>query len=165
LISQAHYDVVPVNYVSRGIVALGLRDDSFLETYHLTNPDILHYSEVISLLEDQGYFITYVPQDEYKKLLFSNQLKAQGVEYKSSTLSAFKWWYKKEIFDFDKSCVTDCSYTVAKLAKFGIQCPRLDSSLIGVYTDESIRVGYFPKPNKPKSSRQRELPGSKEISI
>ena len=37
--SYIHYDVVPVDYVSRGIIALCAGVDNFFEVYHLTNPD------------------------------------------------------------------------------------------------------------------------------
>jgi hypothetical protein len=118
--------------VSRGIIELGLRRDRYFETYHLTNPDTRTYSQVIAGIADLGYRIHVVSQDEYRRMLFKRELVVDGVEYKSATTQAFRWWYKRDI-DFSHSAVTNCDYTLAQLKPLGIVCPKVDSALLGRY--------------------------------
>ena len=53
--SYIHYDVVPVDYVSRGIVALSAGVENLFDVYHLTNPDAKTFSQVMGLLREIGY--------------------------------------------------------------------------------------------------------------
>ena len=57
-----HYDVVPVDYVSRGIVALSAGSDNFFDVYHLTNPDAKTFSQVMAFLREIGYEIDLLPE-------------------------------------------------------------------------------------------------------
>lgn len=149
--STAHFDVVPVDYVSRGVLFLGLISPKIYETYHLTNPDTKGYSEVIRVLQEEGYQIHFVDENEYKDLLFNNKLFSGGIEYKSPTTSAFKWWFKKEGFSFAESCITGSEYTQSALKEFGLSCPPVDATLIGLYIDRGIEQNYFPKRNRAKT--------------
>lgn len=142
--SDTHFDVVPVDYVARGIVHLGLKRDSHFETYHLTNPDIKKYHQIIQLLRDAGYRIRFVSIEEYKKMLFAGSLEYQGQKYTSGTTFAFRWWFRKEQFDFRHSAITDCSYTQSILEKAGIYCAKINSKLMGAYIKRCVDDGYLP---------------------
>jgi thioester reductase-like protein len=144
LTSSTQFDVVPVDYVSQAVIYLGLQRKSFFETYHLTNPDVKTYSEVIGLLKKLGYPVTMVSQDEYKRRLFEREMFMNGSEYKSYTTSAFKWWFKREIFDFQQGAVTDATYTAKALEEKRILCPPLDVNLIRTYIEAGIKTNYFP---------------------
>ena len=144
LYSDTHYDITPVDYVARGLVSLALREKRMNETYHLTNPDIRTYTDITNLIRDLGYHIDIVPQDEYKHMLFNKGLLVNGVEYKSYTTKAFKWWFNRETFDFRNSCRTVCDYTRSVLEPRGVKCPRLDHDLMGVYIETGVKENYFP---------------------
>ena len=146
LYSQAHFDVVPVDYVSEAIVETGIKNVELYRVYHLTNPDAKRYFEVIQLLKDSGYRINVVPQAEYKRMLKQRVFTIGGVEYKSSTLSAFRWWFKREKFDFKESAMTDCEATVNRLKEAGIVCPKLDLRLMATYIQQAVKLNYFPRP-------------------
>ncbi len=147
LYADTHYDVSPVDYVSRATVHLAMREPATAQTYHLTNPDIKTYSDVIKIVRGFGYPIDIVPQDEYKQLLFNKGLMVNGAEYKSYTTKAFRWWYTREEFEFDfrESCRTVCDATRAVLEPRGIRCPKIDHDLIGTYLEVGIRNQYFPQ--------------------
>ncbi len=145
LYSETHYDVTPVDYVARAIAFLALKEKRMGETFHLTNPDIRTYTDVTNVLRDLGYQIDIVPQDEYKTMLFNKGLLVDGVEYKSYTTKAFRWWYTREGFDFKSSCRTVCDHTRSILEPRGIKCPKIDHDLIGVYIESGIRDKYFPR--------------------
>lgn len=150
--SQAHYDITPVDYVSRASVFLALGREAFFQTYHLTNPDVKTYFQVVNLVRDLGYPIEILPIPEYRDRLFERRLLKDGKPYSSLTLKAFRFWLSRERFDFRSSAVTDCSLTRLALAPEGIHCPRIDSALLGTYLRAGVRTGYFPEPRRALAS-------------
>lgn len=144
LVSDTYYDITPVDYVSRATLHLALKDRSVGVTYHLTNPDHTTYSDIIQMVADMGYKVTFVPQEEYRRLLLERELKVNGQEYKSYTTQAFKWWFRREKFDFRVGAKTDTSLARAALEPRGIRCPRIDPNLLGVYIERGIKDNYFP---------------------
>lgn len=156
--SDAHFDVVPVDFVSKATLALGLSPKKLFETYHLVNPDAKSYTEVIEVIKKLGFKIDVISEDEYEKRLKNNEVTyIDGSEYKSGTTSAFKWWFRRGIH-FYRSGMTDCSYTTNVLRDYGILCPPVDEKLLGTYVEAAVRQNYFlPPPAKATSSRKREV--------
>lgn len=144
--SYIHYDVVPVDYVSRGIVALSAGPDNFFDVYHLTNPDVKTFSQVMALLRELGYHIDLLPEEIYKQKLRRGEITKNGEPYTSTMLKAFRLWYFISKISFYGSALTDCEYTRAKLEKLGVACPPIDRNLIATYVHAGIREGFFPRP-------------------
>lgn len=142
--SETYFDVTPVDYVSRATVFLTLKDRSVFETFHLHNPTSKTYTQTINIIQDLGYPITIVPQTEYKRMLNERELSVGGAEYKSYTTAAFKWWFKRDQFDFAYSCKHDATVAKAALEPRGIRCPKQDHDLLGTYIERGIRNNYFP---------------------
>lgn len=144
-LSRVHFDVVPVDYVSRGILELGLRHPNRYQTYHLINPDIRRYEDVVRTVIALGYPISIIPQSEYETMLEARTILRDGQEYKSATTSAFRWWFRRGI-RFESGGVTDCAFTAKELASRGVTCPPVDTNLLGTYFTAGIAQGYFIKP-------------------
>jgi len=138
-----HYDVVPVDYVSRGIIALSAGTDNFFDVYHLTNPDAKSFAQVMGLLREIGYPIELLPEPVYKQKLRSAEITKNGKAYSSAMLTAFRRWYFIAKVSFYGSAMTDCEYTRAKLEQLGVSCAPLDRRLIETYVEAGIREGYF----------------------
>lgn len=156
--SETFFDVTPVDYVSRGTAYLALKEPRMGGTYHLTNPHYATYSETTRVISDLGYPIEIVPQEEYKQLLFNRELRHAGSdeEYNSYTTKAFKWWFRKEQFDFRVSCRTDATIAQSILEPRGIRCPKIDHKLLSVYIERGIKHNYFPPPARmPLRAAQR----------
>lgn len=145
--ANTHFDVVPVDYVSRGILELGIRSPAIGETFHLVNPDVKRYTEVVELLIAQGYPIRLVSQDEYRERLMSKTVNWDFTDYKSPTTSAFRWWFKRGI-NFEEGGFTCSAFTQEKLAARGVICPPIDAKLIGTYLKAGIASGFFKTPRK-----------------
>jgi thioester reductase-like protein len=158
MMSPVHWDITPVDYVSAGILHLSLERPSYRETYHLTNPDIRRYYDVVNHLRDFGYDIQFTPIDDYFRLANARQLKLKGqdVPYDSQTLEMFK--YGIEIFGkvhYEESSYASCEYTRSILGPAGIDCPTL-AQLIPVYLRHCIEVGYLPPPGgEARASHQK----------
>ena len=144
--SYIHYDVVPVDYVSRGIVALSAGIENFFDVYHLTNPDAKTFSQVMGLLRDIGYQIDLLPEEIYKKKLRTGEITKDGKPYTSTMLKAFSLWYFISKISFYVSAMTDCEYTRSKLEKLGVTCAPINRKLMETYVRAGIREGYFPSP-------------------
>jgi thioester reductase-like protein len=141
-----HYDVVPVDYVSRGIVALSAGVENFFDVYHLTNPDAKTFAQVMGLLREVGYPIELLPEEIYKQRLRSGEITKNGRRYTSTMLKAFSLWYFISKVSFYGSATTDCEFTRSKLEKLGVVCAPIDRKLIETYVRAGIRDGYFPSP-------------------
>jgi thioester reductase-like protein len=144
--SYIHYDVVPVDYVSRGIVALSSGDENLFEVYHLINPDAKNFSQVMGLLREAGYVIDLLPEGIYKQRLSAGAITKNGAPYASAMLTAFRRWYFVSKVSFYNSATTDCEYTRAELERRGVTCAPLDLRLVETYVHAGIRQGYFPSP-------------------
>jgi thioester reductase-like protein len=158
--SDTYFDVTPVDYVSRGTLFLALNEPRMGGTYHLNNPNYATYTETTRVISDMGYPIEIVPQDEYKAMLFNRELRLVGgnsdEEYNSYTTKAFKWWFRKDQFDFRVSCKTDSTIAKSILEPRGIRCPKIDHKLLSVYIDRGIKHNYFPAPARmPLRAAQR----------
>jgi thioester reductase-like protein len=140
-----HYDVVPVDYVSRGLIALAAGDE-FFEVYHLLNPDVKSFAEVMGLLREAGYAIDLVPEETYKQRLRHGEIRKNGAPYRSAILKAFTLWYFISKVSFYRSALTECRSTSARLQQLGVSCAPIDARLIGTYVRAGIREGYFPSP-------------------
>jgi thioester reductase-like protein len=144
--SYIHYDVVPVDYVSRGIIALSAGVENLFDVYHLTNPDAKTFSQVMELLREIGYHIDLLPEDIYKQRLRRGEITKNGEPYASTMLKAFSLWYFTAKISFYVSAITDCEYTRSKLEKLGVTCAPINRKLIETYVHAGIREGYFPSP-------------------
>jgi thioester reductase-like protein len=141
-----HYDVVPVDYVSRGIIALSARVDNFFDVYHLVNPDAKTFAEVMGLLREVGYPIELLPEAIYKQRLRNGEITKNGRPYTSTMLKAFSLWYFISKVSFYGSAMTECEYTRSKLQKLGVVCAPINRKLMETYVRAGIRDGYFPSP-------------------
>jgi len=145
--SDLHFDVVPVDYVSRAICHLSQRSDSVGETYHLTNPHVLSWTGLMNVLQGLGYDIKLMSQEDYRHALQNGGLQRDGHPYISVTTKALRFWYKRN-FDLGMSATTDCTRTQNILEKAGVFCPKIDEKLLGIYIARGIRENYLPEPDR-----------------
>lgn len=155
-LSNVHFDVVPVDYVSQGVLELGIRSPENFQTYHLTNPHVLRYTQVIETLAETGYPIQLIPQSEYEQRIQERRLRWDGTDYKSSTTSAFRWWFKRGI-RLTEGGYTSSDFTAGLLAARGVHCPKIDRKLLGTYVDAGVAAGYFPRAPRSTSRAEHEM--------
>lgn len=145
--SVAQFDITPVDYVSHSIIYLALVKESFDETFHLANPHVIPYAEIVGILKQIGYSIDLVSEEKYKNLLLNKTLyyRNSNKPCNSSTVKAFRWWFNRNIFSFTNSAVVDSTYTATILKDAQIECPKIDQALLNTYVKHNIENGYFPK--------------------
>lgn len=136
------FDITPVDFASKSIVSLGLRD-SIYETYHVKNSSAITMNNLYSLLQDLGISIEIVSEEEYEKRIDNyTSIFAELVKYNPI--------FRKKI---KKSSVISCKYTSLLLSDMGIECPEIDEKLLGCYLNYCVNQGYISLDNNYKKEK------------
>ncbi|MEU2038944.1 thioester reductase domain-containing protein [Nocardia niwae] len=148
MLTPVHWDITPVDYVSAAIVHIATQRPTYRETYHLTNPDIRRYYDVVRYVQRAGYEVDLVPLEEFHRRATDRQIYRLGTDevYDSQTLEMFK--YGIELFGtihYEESSYADCAYTRRVLGAAGIDCPPTED-LVRMYLAHCAEVGYIPAP-------------------
>ncbi len=138
--SDMHFDITPVDYVSKALVYLSTVLKDIYSTYHLNNPNQKTLNDIIKLLINYGYQVDLVNYDEYINILRSGEKKYRSI-YTDLVLLGIENDAPKG-FSF-----VDSSYTKEVLSKANIVCPDVDDKLIKTYLDYCIDKGYLEKPD------------------
>ncbi|MEV4518278.1 beta-ketoacyl synthase N-terminal-like domain-containing protein [Dactylosporangium sp. NPDC049525] len=147
-VTANHWDITPVDYVSGGIVELGLRRASYRETYHLTNPDIRGLNEIFEHVQAFGYDVRAVPVREFHRMAVERLFRSAGSDdpYDSQTIEMIKYgietWGPEH---YEHSCPPDATYTRSLLEPAGIHCPTI-AELVPMYLTHCVNNGLFPPP-------------------
>jgi thioester reductase-like protein len=150
MLTPIHWDISPVDYVSAGMVHLGLRHPSYRETYHLTNPDVRRLYDVSNCIQDYGYDVRMLSIDEFHRMASERAFRGRtGDEpYQSQTIEMIKYgietWGRVH---YEESSYADCTYTRERLGPAGINCPTI-AELVEGYLGHCIEVGYLPPPGR-----------------
>lgn len=148
MLTPVHWDITPVDYVSAAMVHIATQRPTYRETYHLTNPDIRRYYDVVRYVQRAGYEVELVPLEEFHRRATDRQIYRLGTDdvYDSQTLEMFK--YGIELFGtihYEESSYADCAYTRRVLGAAGIDCPPTEE-LVRTYLTHCAEVGYIPAP-------------------
>jgi thioester reductase-like protein len=140
-------DITPVDYVAEATVALIFEPEAFGKTFHLVNPDVKAFYEIINLLIDYGYRIRFLPLSEYVDLFRNRRILHQGKAY-SSFFTAMTRHFQKYFSDarFCFSATFDISNVQSILEPRGIRCPKINLDLLSSYLEYCIDAGYLPSP-------------------
>ncbi|MGK8503778.1 thioester reductase domain-containing protein [Nocardia asiatica] len=156
MLTPVHWDITPVDYVSAAITHIALHRATYRETYHLTNPDIRRYYDVVRYVQRAGYEVDLVPLEDFHRRATDRQIHRLGTDevYDSQTLEMFK--YGIELFGtihYEESSYADCAYTRRVLGAAGIDCPPTED-LVRVYLAHCAEVGYIPAPRAAESTAE-----------
>jgi thioester reductase-like protein len=139
-------DMTPVDYVAEAIVALIFEPEAFGKTFHLVNPDVKAFYEIVNLLIDYGYRIRFLPLGEYVELFSNRRVLHQGKAY-SSLLTAMARHFQGYFADDRRFSATfDISNVKSILEPKGIRCPKINLDLLSSYLEYCIAGNYLPSP-------------------
>jgi thioester reductase-like protein len=142
-------DITPVDYVAEAIVALMFEPEAFGKTFHLVNPDVKAFYEVINLLIDYGYRIRFLPLSEFVDLFRKRRVLHQGKAY-SSFFTAMARHFEEYFVDnrFHFGATFDIANVQSILEPKGVKCPKINLDLLSNYLEYCIAAGYLPSPAK-----------------
>ncbi|WP_243794632.1 hypothetical protein [Saccharopolyspora gloriosae] len=140
---------VAVRAACGAIVALAGRSNDIGETYNVSNPDTLTFTQVIERLRELGYDIAELPQQEWSRLIRRDPANAL-----TPLLDVFETAFTGVGGYPD----IDTKKLDAALTGTSVSCPPVDRALVTTYLEFFMRSGYFPPlPSAPG------LPGTESV--
>ncbi len=121
-------DIVPVDYVSRALVALVLQKRPAGEIYNLCNPQTMPYRQVVELVRQAGLPLRVLPFDQWRERLM-NMAEQFGNENWNPYLPLLDEVSEEQVF----MPTFDCRNTMQALAGSDITCPPVGRELLETY--------------------------------
>lgn len=143
--SKRFHDITPVDYVSKGIRFFTFDYNRVFGTYHLKNPVIIRFSDLVGLLQKMGFMVDVVDIEYYKKLLDDNRLLVNSKPYYNPALNLIK--FRPEEFLSETKTYVDARRTAEILAKHDIMCPYPDEQLLQTYLGYCVQIGFLVPPS------------------
>ncbi len=136
-------EMVPVDYVSRGIVHLSKQEASLGKVFHLVNPHSFHWNQLTSLIHSLGYSLEQVSFDQWmlritntpEQFLESSFRVLMPLLQASQDRGADSGWLR-----------FDCQNTLDGLANTDIVCPQVNYELLRTQFSYFIRNGFLEAP-------------------
>jgi malonyl CoA-acyl carrier protein transacylase len=140
-------DLSPVDYNSQAIVYLSTQKESRGKTFHLQNPQLLHWSQLVDFICSMGYPIEKVSYEDWQIQLSNSQ---ENPLYPLLPFFRHKWSEQQltyiELNEQGRRPEIGCEETLNALAGTAIVCPPLDSKLLETYFSYFIRSGFVDAP-------------------
>jgi len=139
-------NMVPVDYVSRAIVRLSLRDESLGKRFHLANPHPVSADDLVAWIEAFGYPLKRVPYDKWRADLLSptKGLRHDALYSMAPLLSMSAAADGPTLVG--KVPEFDCTNTTEALSGTEISCPQVDGELMENYLVYLVKTGFLDSP-------------------
>jgi thioester reductase-like protein len=123
-------NVVPVDYVSRAIGRLSLREESLGKRFHLANSHPASVNDLVAWMEAFGYPLKRVPYDKWRADLINptKGLRHDALYSMAPLLSMSAAADGPALVD--KVPEFDCRNTTKALSGTEISCPQVDEGLM-----------------------------------
>ncbi|HET6297150.1 MAG TPA: thioester reductase domain-containing protein, partial [Kribbella sp.] len=135
--SASYFHPTPVDYVSAAILYLSQRISAVGDTFNLSNPSALPFTEVIDHLRTLGHPVAEMDHQEWSEVV-----RADPANSLIPLLEVFEAGFAGE----GGYPAIDTGKTEVALAGSGIACPEVTGDLLAKYVDFFSKRGYFPKP-------------------
>ncbi|MFJ1608847.1 amino acid adenylation domain-containing protein [Streptomyces sp. NPDC088253] len=136
---EVAFDLVPVDYVSRAVVALSGSPQAAGRTFHLASERLLPLGTAVHRLRERGYALSEVPVGAWLRAVAASPGNAAF-----PLLGAFGENGADE--DPEGSIRFDATDTRRLLAGTGVDCPEVDGPLFDRYLSYFRAVGFLPGP-------------------
>jgi thioester reductase-like protein len=139
-------NMVPVDYVSRAIVRLSLREESLGKRFHLANPHPVSVNDLVAWIEAFGYPLKRVPYHKWRADLINptKGLRHDGLYSVAPLLSMSAAADGPALVG--KVPEFDCRNTTEALSGTEISCPQVDGELMENYLVYLVRRGFLNSP-------------------
>ena len=139
-------NMVPVDYVSRAIVRLSMREESLGKRFHLAHPHPVSMNDLVAWIEAFGYPLKRIPYDKWRTDLI-NPTKGlrQDALYSMAPLLSMSAAADGPAL-VGKVPEFDCRNTTEALSGTEISCPQVDGVLMENYLVYLVRSGFLDSP-------------------
>lgn len=132
-------DITPVDSLATSIVLLLFNSQLINKTFHLVSPDTISYYELIQFLQNCGYPVRVIDNQEFKNKVFSLTHSDQMEQALTGII---------QLLDSYESPhnLLSCESTINILASLNYHYPKLTSAYLSQFIQHGIHVNYFLKP-------------------
>jgi thioester reductase-like protein len=140
---------IPVDVAAAGIVAASLRSDSRDRAFHVVNPHEVLFRDFWDILRASGYRLDELSFDEWVQRLVAHARMSRG-----NALYPLIPLFLEKVSDARRTIVElfqdtprfDTARFERCLADAGLECPSIDSSLVGRWLSHYQRSGFIDPP-------------------
>jgi amino acid adenylation domain-containing protein/thioester reductase-like protein len=140
---------IPVDVAAAGIVAASLRSDSRDRAFHVVNPHEVLFRDFWDILRARGYRLDELSFDEWVQRLVAHARMSRG-----NALYPLIPLFLEKVSDAQRTIVElfqdtprfDTARFERCLADAGLECPSIDSSLVGRWLSHYQRSGFIDPP-------------------
>ncbi len=146
--------LTPVDFVSRAIIYLSLRSQSWGQVFHTLTPHRLPLGRLAEWLAAFGYPVQQTPYKQWLNLL----MKQVGHSTENALYSLLPFYIERapgeamltmpELFTQERAPEFGSENLTNALAGSDLTCPVVDAERFGVYLSYFIRRGFLPPPSK-----------------
>lgn len=141
---NSRMDMVPVDYMSRVIVALSRQPASIGAVFHLNHTETPYTRDLLDWFIEAGYKVDTVTRNVWIEKLFEG---AENIEDFALTplLPMFSTQnVQEDLVEKDGDSINyDCRETHRLLAEMGIDCPPVNNAMLKRYHDYFVRSGFL----------------------
>ncbi len=145
-LSDSMVNLTPIDYASKAIIYLSQQKVSLGKTFHVVNPQPIHWNEMINLIAEFGYPLQAILYDKWRLQL----LEAVERSPENALHPLIATFSDKESPNTNNeesiTQQTDFQNTLTGLAGTKIMCPSVDCQLLNNYLSYLIRSGFLEKP-------------------
>jgi amino acid adenylation domain-containing protein/thioester reductase-like protein len=138
-------DIIPVDFVSRAIVTLAGRPESWGQAFHLSNPRPASYGGMLKWLAELGLPLQIVPFEQWRSNMIGLALAAGGENW-NPFLPLLEETSVGQIFmpAIDRqNTLAGLAAAAGENADQSITCPAVDSRLLATYLNHFQRKGLL----------------------
>ncbi len=138
-------DIVPVDYVSRAIVALAGRPASAGQIFHLSNPRPASFEDLLAWMAKHGVPLRRMPFEQWRGRMVALAVQAAGENW-NPFLPLLEEVTAEQVFMPAVACRNTLDGLAAAAEESGeppLICPAVDAQLLDIYLDFFRRQGLL----------------------
>jgi amino acid adenylation domain-containing protein/thioester reductase-like protein len=153
--AQISFDLSPVDFVARAIVACTTSGLASPRVIHLQNRSRISWNQYLEALAARGYLLTQEAPERWRKRL-------EFIDEANALFDILAFYLDDKQEDIGDMSFIDCEQTAGTLARLGIAYPDLGETLLERHFGYLIDSGFFPRPS---NTHQRRYPCKSPLLI
>ncbi|ASC70570.1 peptide synthetase [Halomicronema hongdechloris C2206] len=129
-------NLTPIDYVSKAVVSISQDPNHLGQTFHITHPQAISWTQLIDCIQANGYHLELCPYP-----LWLSQLKTQIEAGYPNDLATFLSTLSSEDELPLEKAEFDSRLSKQALSKLSLVCPEIDNDLIGRYLGYLVESG------------------------
>ena len=138
--------MVPVDIVTRSMVHLAGRRESWGQAFHYFHPAPVEWGRMMDILRNLGYPVKELDYRHWRREVKQRMSSGNETPELKQFFGALLFALTSPHFLFYKRPPMDASQLLDGVAGTGFAYPEIDESLMGIYLNYWRKIGYVPSP-------------------